>query len=148
MPFPPLNLPPVSDSLLKNSENDFLIYDIIRKKNLILTPEEWVRQHFLHFLIINNYPKSLINIEGGTSFNKLQKRTDILVYNRLGKPFLLVECKAPKVKLDENVLQQVLTYNQTVKAPYFALTNGLIHLYGYIDVQTKKIRQLSELPNF
>jgi len=148
MKFQALNLPPISNELFKKSESDFLIYDIIRKKYLVLTPEEWVRQHFLHFLLANKYPKNLISIEGATKYNQLKKRTDILIYDRAGKPFLLVECKAPTVKLNENVLKQVLTYNQNIKAPYIALTNGLTHLYGQLDIATKKIRQLTALPDF
>lgn len=148
MKLPQLNLPPISNNLFRKSDSEIYIFDAIRKKELVLTPEEWVRQHYIHFLIENQYPKALIRIEGGTTSYQLKKRTDIVVYNREGHPFLLVECKAAHIQLDENVLMQLLTYNQSVKAPFIALTNGLNHLYGMVDFKTKKLRQLNELPEF
>ena len=106
-----------------------MIFDETRKKLLVLTPEEWVRQHFVHFLIGKGVPKGLLALERGLSYNKLQKRSDILVYDHDGQPNMLVECKAPQITLDQSVLSQALTYNQTIKAKYIAITNGMQHAY-------------------
>ncbi len=95
---------------------------------MVLTPEEWVRQHFINYLIQElHYPKSLFRIEGSLSYNKLQKRSDILIYNRLGKPWMLIECKSPTIKLTQKAFNQVAVYNMTIGAHYIAVTNGMIH---------------------
>jgi len=123
----PLNLPSI-DSKIKKEGGKLLIFDIIRKKYIVLTPEEWVRQHFIHFLISGKgYPRSLFKIESSLSFNKLQKRSDILVHDRLGKPWMLVECKSPAIKLSQKAFNQIAVYNMTVGAKYLAVTNGMVH---------------------
>jgi len=123
----PLNLPSI-DSKIKKEGGKLLIFDIIRKKYIVLTPEEWVRQHFIHFLISGKgYPRSLFKIESSLSFNKLQKRSDILVHDRLGKPWMLVECKSPSIKLSQKAFNQISVYNMTVGAKYLAVTNGMVH---------------------
>lgn len=105
-----------------------MIFDIIRKKYIVLTPEEWVRQHFIHFLISGKgYPRSLFKIESSLSFNKLQKRSDILVHDRQGKPWMLVECKSSSLKLSQKAFNQIAVYNMTVGAKYLAVTNGMVH---------------------
>ncbi len=122
-----LNLPeyPVKT---KYQEGQQLIYDQIRKKYVLLTPEEWVRQHFINYLIDNlGYPRSLIKVESGISVNKLSKRTDIVVYDKEIKPHLLVECKAANVDLNEKAFNQLSIYNRTLKANYLIITNGLKH---------------------
>lgn len=101
---------------------------MIRKKYLVLTPEEWVRQHFIHYLIAElKYPKSLFRIESSLTYNKLQKRSDILVFNRDAKPWILIECKSPDIKLSQKAFNQVAIYNMTVNAKFVAVTNGLVH---------------------
>ena len=122
-----LNLPAINPSL-KKEQGKVYIFDIIRKKYVVLTPEEWVRQHFINYLIQElKYPKSLFRIEGSLSYNKLQKRSDILIYNRQGKPWMLIECKSPTIKLSQKAFNQVAVYNMTVGAQFIAVTNGRVH---------------------
>lgn len=102
------------------------IFDIIRKQYVALTPEEWVRQHCLH-LLANTYPKELIAVEGSLKVNRMNKRFDILVYDKELKPFLLVECKRTEVEITQKTIDQVLAYNHTLNAPNVFLTNGLSH---------------------
>src|ERR1700704_4205256 len=106
-----LNLP-ACDFKVKKSEGKVWIFDGSRKKFVVLTPEEWVRQHFINFLITEHqYPRSLFRIEGSLAYNRLQKRSDILVYDRGGKPWMLVECKSPAIKLSQRAFNQVAIYN-------------------------------------
>lgn len=141
-----LNLPEFECNL-KKSEGKVWIFDVIRKKFVILTPEEWVRQHVINYFIHHlKYPKSLIKIERGLIFNTLQKRSDILVYDRLGKPWMLVECKSFDVELDQKSVQQAATYNASVKAKFIALTNGLKHICFQTNVG--EIIQVNNFPEF
>jgi hypothetical protein len=122
-----LNLPAFGYKV-KDVDGKPYIFDIIRKKFVALTPEEWVRQHFIHLLISHyGYPKSLFAIETGLKYNTLAKRTDIMVLSNTGLPFLLVECKAPFVSVGEATLAQISRYNFTLKPTYLAVTNGLSH---------------------
>lgn len=122
-----LNLPDIK-ATLKKEEGKVWIFDMIRKKYIILTPEEWVRQHFIHYLIFElNYPRSLFRIEGSLTYNKLQKRSDILIFDRAGKPWMLIECKAADIRLSQKAFNQVAVYNMTVNAKYLAVTNGMAH---------------------
>ena len=122
-----LNLPSIN-SKIKKEEGKLWIFDIIRKKYIVLTPEEWVRQHFIHFLISGKgYPRSLFKIESSLTFNKLQKRSDILVHDRQGKPWMLVECKSSTIKLTQKAFNQIAVYNMTVGAKFLAVTNGMVH---------------------
>ena len=119
---------------LKSSENKTLIFDIVRKKYEIVTPEEWVRQHVVHFLLKEkNYPISLIAIEKQLKINKRVKRTDIIVYNKQGTPEILIECKAPSVKINQKTFDQIAKYNRTLNAEYLMVTNGLNHYYCIIN---------------
>lgn len=120
-----LQLPDFSPKL-KKVNNELWIFCIIRKKYLILTPEEWVRQQIINLLITEyNYPKGLINVESALNYNQKQKRSDILVYDKETNPFLLIECKSNKVEIDDTVLEQVFTYNYIIKSKYVAVSNGL-----------------------
>jgi hypothetical protein len=101
------------------------IFDTIRKAWLLLTEEEWVRQNFVHYLIRElNYPSTLIALEKEIWLNDLKKRFDILVYDKAHRPWMLIECKEPKVQLSEETLQQVLRYNISVPVEYIIITNG------------------------
>lgn len=123
----PLNLPAIAPNLKKDGGKVW-IFDVIRKKYVVLTPEEWVRQHFVHHLIQNlNYPKSLFRIEGSLTYNKVQKRSDILIRNREGKPWMLIECKSSTIKLKQKAFNQIAVYNMTVGAEYLSVTNGMVH---------------------
>ena len=143
-----LNLPEFEYKLRK-ADGKVWIFDVIRKKYLLLTPEEWVRQHFLHYLVNHyEYPKALIRIEGGLKFNTLSKRSDIVVFDREGKPWMLVECKSPDLKMSDAILRQASAYNVTLKAKYLTVTNGLVHYCCRIDHENQKIELLSDLPGF
>ena len=120
-----LNFPEFSLSIRQNSSGGE-IFDIIRKQYVALTPEEWVRQHCVH-LLANTYPKELIAVEGNIKVNGMNKRFDILVYDKNLKPFLLVECKRTEVEITQKTIDQVLAYNHTLNAPNVFLTNGLSH---------------------
>jgi hypothetical protein len=133
----------------KNTENKISIFDEIRKKFVILTPEEWVRQHVIQFLIQEKgYPKHLIAVEKQLKINDLVKRFDILVYDSQAKPLVLVECKAPKITINQATFDQIAQYNMEVDATYLMLTNGLNHYYCLMDTQLEKYEFLSELPDF
>ena len=123
-----LNLPAYSFSIKSEEGDKRLIFDEIRKKWLILTPEEWVRQHFVKYLVNElKFPPGLIGIEVTFKFNNLTRRADILVYNRSGNPILIVECKAPEVKIDNRVFDQIVEYNFRFRLNYLVVTNGLKH---------------------
>ena len=125
------------------------IFDIIRKKHIILTPEEWVRQNLVHYFINQlDYPKSLISVEDGLKVNKMQKRSDIIIYNRLGKVFMVVECKSAKIKLNQNSMIQLSTYNQNYNAEYIALTNGLQIYVCRMDYKNKTSDYIDQFPPF
>lgn len=127
-----LKLPP-AELKLENRSGKNYVFDALRKKWLVLTPEEWVRQHMIYFLIsYRNYPKGLISTEQGLQLNKLAKRSDILVRDRSGNPFLLVECKAPSVKVTSEVFHQALSYNLTLGARYVVVTNGIRNFCGKV----------------
>lgn len=148
--LPVLNLPHFHPELLQQNDN-LWIFDSLRKKRLILTPEEWVRQHWINFLIHHqNYPKGLVSLEKGLKYNQMQKRTDLIVFDRDRQPYLLIECKAPTIKIDEKTLNQIMTYNTRLNCPYLVLSNGLIHIYmEFVEDQQKYIQRYSlpESPN-
>lgn len=133
---------------LHQKDDVVLIFDELRKKDLVLTPEEWVRQHFVQFLIIQKkYPKTLIKLEGGLKLNKLQKRTDILVYDKNGEAQILVECKATSVKITQDVFDQAARYNMIHKVKYLVISNGLQHYYCVMDYSNDSYQFLQELPD-
>ena len=133
----------------KNSENKIAIFDIIRKKFILLTPEEWVRQHVVWFLIEEKkYPKSLVNVEKVITLNGHTKRYDIVVYNKNGGIEILVECKAPSVKIDQTTFDQIARYNMVLNANYLMVTNGLEQYYCQMDYINKKYSFLKEIPNY
>jgi hypothetical protein len=143
-----LNLPSF-DYKLKKAEGKVWIFDVIRKKYIILTPEEWVRQHFLHYLLNElYYPKALTKVEGGLVYNTLSKRSDIVIFDRDAKPWMLVECKSPETKITENTLHQASSYNATLKAKYLTVTNGLMHVCSETNWNEGTTRLLDELPKY
>jgi type I site-specific restriction endonuclease len=120
-----LKYPPIHARLKKDKER-FMVFDIVRKKWIILTPEEWVRQHIIHWLIQEKkIALGLISVEKEIILNGTKKRYDVVVYTHQLTPHLVIECKAPEVALDESVLEQALRYNLELKAPYFMISNGL-----------------------
>ena len=133
----------------KNSENKVSIFDEIRKKFIILTPEEWVRQHVTQYLLQEKkYPKSYINVEKLIKINDLTKRYDLVVFRPDGALFLLVECKAPEVKITQQTFDQIARYNLTLKAKYLMVTNGLNHYFCEMDFENEKYVFLEQLPDF
>lgn len=133
----------------KNTEHKKFIFDIVRKKFVVLTSEEWVRQHCIHFLIQEKkYPISLMSIEKEFTLNNLKKRTDIVVFNKNQTPFLLVECKAPQVKISQKTFDQIAIYNLKLRANFLYITNGIKHFYYQMDFEKQQYQFLKELPLF
>lgn len=141
-----LNLPQF-EVKIKEIDNKAYIFDSIRKKYILLTPEEWVRQHFINLLINHyQYPKSLLKVESGLKYNRLSKRSDILVYDREGNPFLLVECKSTDIPVNQAGFNQVAMYNMTIKAAFVILTNGLKTFCCKINQETKEATFIADIP--
>jgi len=144
-----LNLPDIAAPVRTGKNGKQEIFDVIRKKFVRLTPEEWVRQHFLHFMIAQlGYPASLIVVEAALQYNKMLKRFDILAYNSKGNPCLVVECKNPEVGITQSVFDQIAMYNMTLTVDYLAVTNGLTHYSCKIDHDNRTYTFLTELPNY
>ncbi|MBC8146485.1 MAG: type I restriction enzyme HsdR N-terminal domain-containing protein [Bacteroidetes bacterium] len=141
-----LNLPQYNFRIRKeNGRNE--IFDLIRKKFVSLTPEEWVRQNFLMFLIKKKgYPESLITVEKSLMLNSLLKRTDLVIYSNTGLPKLIVECKATSIKITQKSFDQIARYNMTLKVDYLIVTNGLTHFICQIDYKKKTYYFLKEVP--
>jgi hypothetical protein len=143
-----LNLP-AFDVKVKKSEGKVFIFDTVRKKYVVLTPEEWVRQHVLNYLIHHrDYPKSLFRIEGSLTYNTLQKRSDILIYDRAGKPWMLIECKSFSIKLTQRAFNQAAIYNMTVGAKYVAVSNGMVQYCCLAPGPGTTAEFLEEFPEF
>ena len=127
--FVNLNLPPYQPEIKQEAEKYF-IKCLVRKKWLVLTPEEWVRQHFLNYLFTEKkQSRARTAVEHGLDYNGLKKRIDILCFNALGKPELMVECKAPEIKLDQKVITQIAVYNSKFMVKQLCITNGLQHYW-------------------
>ena len=143
-----LNLPKI-DIKSKLVNESIQIFDIVRKNFFVLTPEEWVRQHVIHYLIFNKkYPKGLMQIEKLIKYNNLKTRADIVVLNKNADPILLVECKAPSIKIDKNAFDQIAKYNFTLKAKYLFVTNGLKHYCCEMNYITGEKKFLKEVPDY
>ncbi|WP_396183656.1 type I restriction enzyme HsdR N-terminal domain-containing protein [Flavobacterium sp.] len=133
----------------KNSENKVSVFDEIRKKFIVLTPEEWVRIHVVQYLIQEkSYPKSLINVEKLIKISTISKRYDIVVYQPNGEIFLLIECKKPDVIINQLVFDQIARYNLTLKAKYLMVTNGLNHYFCQMDFEQERYVFLKDIPDY
>ena len=133
----------------KSNENKTLIFDIIRKKFVVLTPEEWVRQHAIHFLISEKkYPAAHINVEKQLQLNDTVKRYDIVVFNKDGTIKIIVECKAPSIKTNQQTFDQIARYNLVLKSETLMVTNGLEHFFCKMDFANKKYLFLKDLPSY
>ena len=125
------------------------IFDEIRKKFVVLTPEEWVRQHVVQYLLLEKkYPKSLINVEKLVKVNGLNKRYDIVVFQPNGEIFLLIECKAPEVAISQQTFDQIARYNLKLNAQFLMVTNGLNHYFCQMDFENEQYVFLKEAPEF
>ena len=146
MKLPKLNFPKYSFRYKKSETNQVLIFDKVRKKWLVLTPEEWVRQNIISHLIENlGYPESVFKIETGLYVNENQRRSDVLVYKN-SKPFILIECKAYGIDLTQDVLNQAMSYNTSYECPYIILTNGNIH--SVINVSHESMQLMNHFPSY
>ena len=133
----------------KSNENKVSIFDDIRKKFIVLQPEEWVRQHCVQYLIhYKNYPKSLINIEKEIKINGLTKRYDIVVFKPNGKIQLIVECKSYKIKINQTTFDQIARYNLSLNADYLMVTNGINHYYCIMDIKKERYTFLKDIPSY
>ncbi|MDI3527215.1 MAG: hypothetical protein PWR03_1398 [Tenuifilum sp.] len=141
-----LNLPSYQFRIKKQNGNR-LIFDIVRKRFIALTPEEWVRQHIIHYLVYDlNVPIGLIGVEVGFNYNKVNHRADIVVYNREGFPLMIVECKAPSVEISQDVVDQICRYNYILQAEYLLISNGIKHIVLQVDTENKW-KVLDNFPN-
>ncbi len=144
--FPPLNFPQVKLRLRKD-KSQTQVFDILRKKYVLLTPEEWVRQHALHFIIDEKqFPAGLIEVEKQITLFNTTKRVDILVRDKNLKPLLLIECKAADIELTQTEINQLARYQITLQAPYCMLTNGMKHVV--MKLEGNKVEFLNELPSY
>ncbi|MBN2863960.1 MAG: type I restriction enzyme HsdR N-terminal domain-containing protein [Bacteroidales bacterium] len=141
-----LHLPEYSFRIITQANKE-MIFDPLRKKYVRLNPEEWVRQNFVQYLIQEGkYPPGLIGVEVMFIFNRLRKRADILVHNRKGEPVLIVECKSPDIKLDDQVFDQIATYNLQFRVPWLVVTNGMTHYACRFDPVQNKFNDLLSIP--
>jgi predicted type IV restriction endonuclease len=133
----------------KNSDNKISVFDGIRKKFIILTPEEWVRQHVVRYILEEKkYPKSHVNVEKIIKINGLTKRYDVIVFEPDGTIFLLIECKAPGVVISQHTFDQIARYNMSLNAAYMMVTNGLNHYFCQMDHEQEKYLFLQDLPDY
>jgi len=133
----------------KNSENKIAIFDVIRKKFILLTPEEWVRQHVVHDLIEHKgYPVSLISVEKIVKINGMNKRYDVVVFKPNGTIAILIECKAPSVAITQQTFDQIARYNFQLRAEHLYVTNGLNHYFCQMDYEKESYYFLQSLPHY
>ena len=143
-----LNLPKYNPRLSKTATG-VMIYDDLRRKAVRLTPEEWVRQHFIHYLIDHlDYPAALMQNEVALQLGQTTKRCDTLLYDRQLRPQMILEYKAPHIPLTDKVLQQILRYNLVLRVPYLVLSNGLEHFTYHIDYEGMSYEALPEIPPY
>ena len=148
MDFPKLNLPNV---VLKTKlvEGTTQVFDVVRKKYFKLTLEEWVRQHFIHYLNQDkNYPLGLMGIEKMIKYNNLKTRADIVIYNINREPSMIVECKAPDIKITQDTFDQIARYNFSLRARYLVVTNGIQHFCCLMDYEKPMISFLEDIPSY
>ena len=147
-PPPQLNLPPAALSM-RAGRKGVEVYDVLRGKWIVLTPEEWVRQHFVHYMTETlGYPAAMMANEVGITLNSTSRRCDTVVYSRSLEPMMIVEYKAPSVRIDRGVFEQVARYNIVLRVPYLVVSNGLKHYCVKIDAVTHKCEMLSCIPAY
>lgn len=143
-----LNLPTYEAKIRKNS-NGLEIFDPLRRKYIALTPEEWVRQHFINYLInYKNYPASLMANEAGIKLNSLSRRCDTVVYNNQLEPLMIIEYKESKVQITQNVFDQVVRYNTVLKVPYIVVSNGISHYCCRMNYEDQSFEYLTDIPEY
>jgi len=143
-----LNLPEFEFRII-DKDGKKLIFDSSRKKFVVLTPEEWVRQNFVRFLTeMKSYPQQLITVEGSIRYNGLNRRFDVVVFDKSPAPIMIIECKAPEIKITDKVFEQIAGYNIKLQVEYLIVTNGLEHYCCKLDLKEKKYSFLSEIPDY
>ena len=143
-----LNLPPFDKKITKKDDKPFIL-DVIRRQHVALTPEEWVRQHFVHFLINHKgYPLSLMANEVQLKLNGMSRRCDTVVYDRMLTPRVIVEYKAPTVDITQKVFDQICRYNLVLQVDYLIVSNGLAHYCCQLDYATRSYRFLRDIPEY
>ena len=143
-----LNLPTYNFNINLEGQRK-LIFDSIRKKYVVLTPEEWVRQNFISYLVEDkNYPRGLIAVEKKVDVNRMPQRSDIVLYNNKAEPIMIVECKAASVKISQDTFNQVARYNMKLQVPYLVVTNGLNHYCCQIDYENNSYKFVLEIPDY
>lgn len=145
----PLNLPPY-DAKIKTADGRTKILDILRNKFVALTPEEWVRQHFVHYMVeCKGYPSALMANEVAVSLNGMSRRCDTVVYRQQGlKPYIIIEYKAPNVEITQKVFNQICRYNMVLEVEYLIVSNGLKHYCCKIDIEKGEYTFLNDIPPF
>ena len=144
-----LNLPPYEYRLKRNDLGNITIWDNTRRRYVALTPEEWVRQHFVAYLIAHlNYPAGRIGNEISLTLNNLHRRCDTIIYDTQGAPIALVEYKAPHIIITQDTFDQIVRYNMHYCVPYLIVTNGLTHYCCHIDYTTRTHTFLQEIPTY
>lgn len=147
MYLPDLNFPGVEFRFQNNEKGTLQVFDIIRKKFVDATPEEWVRQHIIHYLMIHKeVPASMISIEKQLILNNTKRRTDVVVYNNQLKPLLIIECKAPLINIDQLAINQALRYNMELNVPAIFLSNGIKHIFLKLEAGVPKV--VKEIPSY
>ena len=143
-----LNLPKY-DFKVKSEEGKKQIFDSVRKQFVALTPEEWVRQHVIHFLNQEKgFPFGLMGVEYPLQYNGMNKRADIICFQKEGKPMVLVECKSANISITQKVFDQIARYNFDLRVPYLVVTNGLQHFCCEMNYEENSYRFLEEIPVF
>ena len=143
-----LNLPGFTPKIVEK-EGKRIIFDFIRKRHVTLTPEEWVRQHFVNFLInFKNYPKELLANEVQVKLNRTSKRCDTVAYNHFLEPLVIIEYKAPTIPITNAVFEQIVRYNMVLHVKYLIVSNGLNHYCCNIDYINQSYCFLEEIPNY
>jgi len=142
-----LNLPEYQTRIRQDARDRLDIFDPLRKKFVRLTPEEWVRQHIIHFLIsFRGFPAGLIAVEAPLTYHRRKKRSDLLVYNRKGSPVMIVECKASHVDLTQEVFDQIALYNFNLRVNYLLVTNGIRHYACKMNMEEQNWSFLNGIP--
>ena len=140
---------PTANIKLRDHEGRREVFDIVRNRYVALTPEEWVRQHVIHYLHEElGYPLELMQVEGAITLNGMTRRCDIVVYDKTVRPLIIVECKNESVPLTQKVLDQACRYNLVLQVPYLCLTNGVGQVCCRVDFAEKKVEIIPKLPNY
>jgi len=143
-----LNLP-IYDTKITVQDGKKAIFDVIRRRYVALTPEEWVRQHFVHFLIAHKgYPKSLMANEIILNLNGMKKRCDTVLYNKDLSAKMILEYKAPHIEINQAVFTQISTYNLVLKVDYLIVSNGLSHYCCKMDYEQQTYTFLADIPDY